>query len=119
VKYALLMYADPDHTRAMSEPELDAVARKHEALRNELTESGELLSGAGLVFPEDTTVVRLGTDGPVAQPGPLATGSHEHLTAYYVMECATAERARGLAEHLLDDHVTAVEVRPIHDSVGM
>jgi hypothetical protein len=119
VKYALLMYADPAHTRAMSEPELDVVMRKHEALRAELTESGELLSGAGLAFPDETTLVRLREDGVVVQPGPFATGSVEHLTAYYVVECAAVDRAQRLAEHLLDHHVTAVEVRGIHDSAGM
>lgn len=112
------MYADPEHTRAMSEAELDVIARKHETLRNELTESGELVGGAGLVLPEETTVVRLGADGPVEERGPLAAGAVEHLTAYYEVECATAERAQALAEHILDHHVTAVEVRRIHDTAG-
>jgi hypothetical protein len=114
MKYALLMYADPDHTKGMSRSELDVLANKHEALRNELTATGELLNGAGLVFPEETTVVRFGGEGP--QQGPLITDSHEHLTAYYVVECASPERAQSLAEHLLDHHVTSVEVRRIHDS---
>ena len=30
--YALLMYADPAHTRAMTEQDLAVVASKHEAL---------------------------------------------------------------------------------------
>jgi hypothetical protein len=53
--YAPLMYADPDHTRAMSE---DALAE---------------------------------------------------------VECETLKRAQEIAAHILDDHVTAVEVRAIHD----
>lgn len=113
------MYADPVHTRAMTRADLDIVARKHEALRDELARSGELLNGAGLVLPDGTTVLRLGDDGAVARPGPLATEAIEHLTAYYVIESATAERAARIAERLLDDHVTAVEVRRIHDSVGI
>jgi hypothetical protein len=116
MKYALLMYADPDHTKGMSESELDVIARKHEALRKELTVSGELLNGAGLVFPEETTVVRFGGDG--AQQGALIGDADEHLTAYYVVECTSPERARALAEHLLDHHVTSVEVRRIHDVTG-
>jgi hypothetical protein len=116
MKYALLMYSDPAHTRAMTAAELDVVMRKHEAVRRDLTESGELLNGAGLAFPDETTLVRAGV---VAHTGPFATGSVEHVTAYYVIECASADRAQRLAEHLLDEHVTAVEVRRIHDSVGM
>jgi hypothetical protein len=85
MKYMVLMYSNPARTKAMSASELDAVMRKHDALRDELTESGELLSGAGLAYPEDTTTIRLRAGAGVA----------------------------------VDFHVTAVEVRSIHDSVGM
>ena len=81
--YALLMYADPAHTRAMSEQALADVARKHEALRSELGASGELRGGAGLVLPDETTVVRPGSAGVVTSQGPLVVGTPEHLTAYY------------------------------------
>jgi hypothetical protein len=118
MKHAVLMYADPDQTRAMSREALDVVARKHEEIRNDLTRSGELLNGAGLVFPDETTLLRLADDEVVAQFGPLKEGP-EHLTAYYVIDCETAERARSIAERMLDDHVTAVELRRIHDSAGM
>ncbi len=46
-KYAVLMFSDPDRTRAMPEDELDEILRKHDALREELTRSDELLNGAG------------------------------------------------------------------------
>jgi hypothetical protein len=111
--YALLMYADPAHSRAMTEPALAEVARKHAALRDELGASGELKGGAGLVFPDETVVVRLGGE---TQRGPLRQDTQEHLTAYYEVDCATPERAQEIAAHILDDHVTAVEVRRIHDT---
>jgi hypothetical protein len=43
----------------------------------------------------------------------------EQLTAYYVIDCTSPDRARAIAGRVLDFHVTAVEVRPIHDSFGM
>ncbi|MEU6069775.1 YciI family protein [Streptomyces sp. NPDC047082] len=52
------------------------------------------------------------TDGPFRE-------ASEQLTAYYVIDCASAERARAIAERVLDFHVVAVEVRPIHDAFGM
>ena len=52
--------------------------------------------------------MRLGPDGVVAQQGPLATAMVEHLTAYYEIDCETADRARWIAARVLDDHVTAV-----------
>ena len=44
------MYADPAHTRATTQAELDVVARKHGALRDELSRSGEP-SEKNLAFP--------------------------------------------------------------------
>jgi hypothetical protein len=115
-KYAVLMFADPAHTRAMSESALDVVARKHATLRDELTESGELLGGSGLALPDETTVLRLGPSGVATQHGPLATDAAEHLTAYYEIECDNVGRAQEIAARVLDDHVTAVELRRIHDT---
>jgi hypothetical protein len=116
VKFAVLMYADPAHTRAMSDAEVDVVLRKHEKLRDELTESGELVGGAGLALPDETTVLRLGADGVVTHQGPLTEKAVEHLTAYYEIACENAERAQDIAARVLDDHVTSVELRRIHDS---
>ena len=116
MKYALLMYTDPDETKAMSTADFDEVMRKHEALRTELTESGELAGGDGLAFPEETRTLRL-RDGVVAgTDGPLVEAT-EHLSAYYVVECEDQARAVAIGEQLLDFHVSAVEVRRIHDSV--
>lgn len=117
MRFMVLMYTVPSHTKAMSRAELDAVADKHAALRRELTGSGELLNGAGLTYPEDSTTMRLMADGVLVADGPVVE-SEEHMTAYYVLDCASEERARSIAAGILDFHVTAVEVRAIHDSVG-
>jgi hypothetical protein len=116
MRFATLMYTDPEHTKAMSKSQFDAVMRKHTQLSDELVASGELIGGRGLALPEETTVLRLGRDGVVAEVGPLAGDVGEHLSAYYELKCESAERAREIAERLLDDHVTAVELRRIHDS---
>jgi hypothetical protein len=118
MKYMLLMYADPAATEAMSQEERAEVFRRHEALHQDLAGTGELLNGAGLAFPRDTTTLRSRGDVTSATAGPFhATG--EHLTAYYVVDCASPERAREIAERVLDFHVVTVEVRPIHDTFGM
>jgi hypothetical protein len=114
--YMLLMYSDPDETKAMSAVERQTVRRRHEALHTE--ESGALLNGAGLAYPEDTTTLRLDNDAPVATEGPFVT-SKQQLTAYYVIDCDTPEKATAIAERVLDFHVTKVELRPIHDWFGM
>lgn len=118
MKFILLMYSKPAETKAMSTSDLEAVMRKHEALRAELTASGELINGAGLAYPESTTNVHWRDRAPaVFTEGPLVDGE-EHMTAYYTFECADRDRALAIAERLLDSHVTTVEVREIHDSTG-
>jgi hypothetical protein len=97
----------------MSAEEL-RIGRKHESLRTEWTTAGRLLNAAGMDHPADT--VTISADG-VAR-GPLS-GGREQLTAWYVLECETAEQAATEAARVLDFHVTAVEVRHIHDSFGM
>jgi hypothetical protein len=117
MEYVTLMYTDPEHTKAMSKAEFDAVMRKHAQLREELLAAGELIGGMGMAVAEDTTLLRLGPDGVVAERGPLAAGAAVHISAYYELECDSDERAREIAGRLLDDHVTAVELRSVHDSV--
>jgi hypothetical protein len=110
------MYTDPAHTLAMTQADLDRVLDKHAALRDELTASGELVGGAGLAVPDETTVLRLGPSGIESADGPLAADAEIHVSAYYEIECASRERASQIAGRLLDDHVVAVELRRIHDT---
>ncbi len=116
MKYMVLMYSDPAETKAMSAADREAVRHRHEALHAD--EAGAMLNGAGLAYPEQTTTIRLSGDRPVATQGPFLE-ANEQLTAYYVIDCENAERAAAIAERVLDFHVTAVEVREIHDWFGM
>jgi hypothetical protein len=110
VKYVILMYTDPDQTRAMTPEERAEIVARHDAIR-QLVETGEVIGGAGLAFPEETTTLRW--DGPTTT-GPLVAGTVQ-LSAYYVVECDTAARAHEIAAQTLDYHVLVAEVRAVHD----
>ncbi len=114
--FMVLMYSDPDRTKAMTPEERQFIASKHETLHSGAGEA--MRNGAGLNYPSDTTTIRLVDDKPIAGKGPFLAGT-EQLTAYYVVECDSMTEAEALAEGILDFHVTAVEVRPIHDVFGM
>jgi hypothetical protein len=116
MKYMVLMYSEPAETKAMSASDREAVRRRHEALHAD--ESEAMLNGAGLAYPERTMTIRLDSGRPVASEGPFMAG-REQLTAYYVIDCESAEHAASIAERILDFHVTAMEVREIHDWFGM
>jgi hypothetical protein len=118
MKYMVLMYADPAATEAMSPADRADVFSRHDALHRDLAGTGEMLNGAGLAHPRDTTTIRWHPDGSTSTGGAFVAAV-EQLTAYYVIDCASPHRARAIAERVLDFHVIAVEVRPIHDSFGM
>ena len=114
MRYGVLMYTDPAHTRAMSQAALDVVAAKHEAFRNELFASGELVGGLAFAAAEETLVLLPRGE---SRGGPF-NDRIEQLSAYYEIECASLERARAIAARVLDDHVTAVELRRVHDTAN-
>ena len=116
-QYAVLMYVYPEHTRGLSEEGLQEILAKHERLGNELRQSGELTGGAGLAFPDETTTLRLEANEVVAFTGPLVETEKPPLSSYYEIECDNLERAQEIAGRYLDDHVTAIEIRRIHDTV--
>lgn len=118
MKFAVMMHTDPSHSKALSEEEVSSIEAKHAKLLEELEAAGELINGAGLRLPEETTTIRVVDGELVSSTGPVADGD-EHVTAYYLLECADRDRAAEIASRVLDSHVTAVEVRQLHNSTGL
>jgi hypothetical protein len=118
VKFALMMHTHPAESKALSDEEVKAIVAKHSELVEQLEASGEIINGAGLRLPEDTTTIRLVDGKPASSTGPVAGGG-EHVTAYYLLETSDRERAEEIAASILSSHVTAVEVREVHDSTGL
>lgn len=116
MKFLVLMYSDPAETKALNDSEIAELRARHKGLHAE--ESGVFVNGAGMLYPSETTTIRLSADGPVSSDGPFMVG-REQLTAYYVVECTNRAEAVSVAVRLLDFHTTAVEVRQIHESYGM
>ncbi len=117
MKCLLLMYSTPAETMALLPSDLELIARKHATLRSELGQSGELISGVGLAYPAETRTIRLTPGGAVASDGPLHAAELQ-LTAYYLVDCPDIGRVLTISERILDYHVTAIEVRAVHDSFG-
>ena len=66
MKNMVLMYADPTATQAMTAAERAEVFRRHEALHQDVEGTGEMLNGAGLGYPWDTTTLRWHKTGSTA-----------------------------------------------------
>jgi hypothetical protein len=86
--------------------------REYEALHESMVASGELIVSEALADPslakrvtarEGQTIV---TDGPYAE-------AKEHLAGFFLLECASMERALEQAARIPEAALGLVEVRPI------
>jgi hypothetical protein len=108
-----MIYGNQATWDGWSEADLQAVLRDHTALQAELTASGELVGSEGLITVGARTV-RVSGGGPVATDGPF-TEAKEVLAGYYVVDCASLERAVEIAGRLPEARFDPIEVRRIMD----
>jgi hypothetical protein len=117
MKYLILIYSNP-RSRAVWEelPEVQRVefGRGHDAFREELAASGELVASEGLADPSLAKRVSVREGRTLTSDGPFAEVK-EHLAGFYLIECQSQERAVELAARVPDAFYNEVEVRPVMD----
>jgi hypothetical protein len=129
MKFLLLIYSNPENWEhpmflrdpeflAMPEAERAALVRQVEALRQELDETGELLSAVPLADPITTRTVRVRDSVLITTDGPYLE-TKEQLAGYDVIECENIERAVEIAAKIPDARFGAVEIRPIMGIFGL
>jgi hypothetical protein len=112
MKYLIMIYMNPATLAALSDEERSAILDGHDALQGPLRESGELVGFAALDDPTRSSTVRVAGGVPAVTDGPFVEVK-EYLAGYYVVDCATRERAHELAAMIPDAKYTPVEVRPV------
>jgi hypothetical protein len=128
MKYLLLIYSNQENWEhplflrhpdflALPADEREELTRQAEALRRELTESGELVTGEALADAVNSKTVRVRDGVPVTTDGPYVE-TKEQLAGYVVVDCEDPERASEIAARIPDARFAAVEVRPIMDLAG-
>lgn len=129
MKYVLLIYANPENWEppvfrsdprflALAAGEREAVARQAEALRREITESGELITGVALAGPGRAATIRVRDGAAVATDGPYIEAK-EQLAGYLLVDCASPERAAQIAARIPDARFGLVEVHPVAEEPVM
>lgn len=129
MKYVLLIYANPENWEppvfrsdprflALSDAEREAVAGQAEALRRELAESGELITGVALAGPGRASTIRVRDGAAVATDGPYIEAK-EQLAGYLLVDCASPERAAQIAARIPDASFGLVEVHPVAEEPVM
>jgi hypothetical protein len=114
VKYLLAMYLNPDVMANLSKQDMDAIMSGHQDFIRTIRESGEMIGTQALAPVADSTVVRVRGGLPAVTDGPFLE-SKEFLAGYYLVECASKERAVELAAMIPDAAFDGlgIEVREI------
>lgn len=123
MKYLMLVYSSPKnwahpsflHQEGISDADREQMSTQFEDLLTELSESGELITGVPLRDPAETRTVRVRGGVPLTTDGPFAE-IKEHLAGYFVLDCASIDRATEIAARLPDARFGQVVVRPIDES---
>jgi hypothetical protein len=131
MKYMILTFASQQDYQAMSGQTAGQPAWTHEeyaalgafmtAFNQELLDSGELVETRGLSAPVHSRRVGLQEGVPVVTDGPYAE-SEEVLAGYWVVDCASFDRATEIASRLANcpgpEHLRArayADVRPMDE----
>jgi len=116
VKYLVMIYSNPA-SRAVwdgfSDAEKAAGLKVYAALVEELAATGELVVTEALA---DSSHARRPV--PLAGDGPYAEAK-EHLAGFFLVDCASMERALEIATRIPESSYGLVEVRPTMTYDGM
>jgi hypothetical protein len=112
MKYLLLIHMNPDVWATLTQADIDEVMTGHDQFIKGITESGELIRTDALGQPAESAVVRVRAGAQTVTDGPYVEAK-EFLAGFYMVECASMERACELAGQIPDAKWNAIEVRPI------
>ena len=121
MKYVVLIHSHPEpwahptieHTeegQALPAEKRRNMDTDFDALLAELSASGEFVSAEALAEPRVAKIARWGSGGPLVTDGPFAE-TKEQLAGFFVIDCATRERAEELARRFAAPGDT-IELRP-------
>ncbi|MEI7779705.1 MAG: YciI family protein [Actinomycetes bacterium] len=114
MKYMLLIYTNHENWESLTEAEGAEMSAAYGTFTEGIIGTGEFVSGAPLDGPETATTVRVRNGARSTTDGPFVE-TKEHLAGYYIVDCATLDRALDLAAELPDAKFAGVEVRPVGD----
>jgi hypothetical protein len=119
VKYMLIMQINPAAFDSLTEAQREEIMNGHGAFMETIKASGEMVETHALAMPAESAVVRVRDGVPVVTDGPYLEAK-EFMGGYYIVDCATRDRALELAAMIPDAKVDGlgIEVRPIIHSMG-
>jgi hypothetical protein len=119
MKYMLIMQLNPAAFEALTDAQRKEIMDGHQAFMDTIKASGEMVETHALAEPAQSAVVHVRGGVPVVTDGPYVE-SKEFMGGYYIVDCATRDRALELAALIPDAGIEGlgIEVRPIIFSAG-
>ncbi len=115
MKYVILIYSNPvsrDIWERMPADERSVGLEVYEALNAELEASGELIVTEALADPSAAKRVAVSEGRTVTTDGPFPEAK-ELLAGFFLVDCATAERATEIAARIPEAELGLVELRSV------
>ena len=112
MKYLLLIHLNNDRWDELSKQQQQDVFDAHDTFQALTRGAGELVGYAALAGPERTTTVRERDGNRTVTDGPYLEAK-EFFAGYYLVDCATHERAVELAGMLHEARLCGIEIRPL------
>lgn len=109
MRYMLIIYGNHKAWNALTQAEIDDIGRTHKSIQRELAGSGELVDHKELAR-DNAKIVRTDRSGPVVSDGPFTEGE-QILGGYYLVDCATLDRATQIAARFRESAFAPIEVR--------
>ncbi len=120
MKYLILIHSNPE-SRGMWESFSPAQQQEgyaaYAALAEELNAHGELIVTEALADISTAKRVKATETGIVTSDGPFAEAK-EYLAGFFLVDCATEERAVEIAASFPEAFLGLIEVRPVMDLRG-
>jgi hypothetical protein len=117
VKYLIMVLSNPhfaERWEGLTAQQRADFGHRHRSLNDAVAESGELVAAEGLGDPVLARRVTARDGAVLVADGPFAEAK-EHLAGFYLVDCATPERATEIAAQVPDAVWGLVEVRPVLD----
>lgn len=121
MKYVILIHSNPqpwghptdqltEEGRAQSQEFHERSQSGFDALMEEINASGEFVTALALADPSSSTLYGWSPEGHLRTDGPYAE-SKEQLAGFFLIDCATRERAEEIADRFAQPGGT-IELRP-------
>jgi len=117
VKYLILIYSNPKSREiweSFSDAQRGEGLQVYAALHADLTASGELVVSEALADPSLAKRVSVAEGRTMTSDGPFAEAK-EHLAGFFLVDCASLDRAVEIAARVPEAVLGLVEVRRVLD----